>query len=68
MKHDFQVFTKAGSVASAPKDAAIKAYERVGQLSERAMGKRLPVPERFFRGFGPEAGPLKPTQVGRTGS
>lgn len=62
-KHDFKVLAVVDAVAAALKDAATKTYERFYKLSERTMGQGLPVPERFFRGFGPESGPLQPVQV-----
>lgn len=61
VKHGFEVLAEAGAVAPALNDAAIRPCEWIYKLSEGAMGKGLPVPERFLCGFGPEAGPLQPT-------
>lgn len=58
VKHGFEVLTEAGAVTPALRDAAVDTCEGVYKLSEGAMGISLPVPERFFCGFGPEAGPL----------
>lgn len=63
VKHGFKVAAESGAVTPAPGDAAIETCERVWNLAEGAMSVGMPVPERFFRGFGPEAGPLQPTQV-----
>lgn len=63
VKHGFEVLAEAGAVTPALRDAAIEICEWFYKSSEGAMGIGLPVPERFFRGFGPEAGPLQPTQV-----
>lgn len=64
VEHGFEEFAEAVAVTAALKDAAIRTGEGVHKLSEGAMGKGLPVPERFFHGFGPETCPLQPTQVG----
>lgn len=66
VKHGFEVAAEVDAVAPALEDLAARAHQRVSELSEGAVGQGLPVPERFFRGFGPEAGPLKPTQIGGT--
>lgn len=58
VKHGFEVLTEAGAVTPALRDAAVGTCEGVYKLSEGAMGISLPVPERLFCGFGPEAGPL----------
>ena len=63
VKHGFEVLAEVGAVASTFQDRTIRTCEWVKKLSERAVGKRLPVPERFFCGFGPETGPLQPTKV-----
>lgn len=63
VKHGFEVLTEAGAVTPALGDAAIGTRKWVHELSEGAVGVGLPVPERFFRGFEPEAGPLQSTQV-----
>lgn len=63
VKHGFEVLAEVGAVTPAPRDAAIEICEWFYKSSEGAMGIGLPVPERFFCGFGPEAGPLQPTQV-----
>lgn len=68
VKHGFEVLAEAGAVAPALIDAASRSCEWIYELSEGAMGKGLPVPERFFCGFRPEAGPLQPTQVSRARS
>jgi hypothetical protein len=58
VKHGFEVLAEAGAVTPAFRDAAIGTCEWIYKLSKGAMGVGLPVPERFFCGFGPEAGPL----------
>jgi hypothetical protein len=63
VKHGLEVLAEACAVTPALRDAAIGTCEWVCKLPEGAMGIGLPVPERFFCGFGPEAGPLQPTQV-----
>jgi hypothetical protein len=68
MKHGFEVLAEADAVTPALRDAAIGTREWLYKVSDGAMGMGLPVPERFFRGFGPEAGPLQPTQVSCAGS
>jgi hypothetical protein len=68
VKHGFELPAEVDAVTPALKDAVIRACEWVYKLPERAMGKGLPVPERFFCGFVSEAGPLQPTQVSCAGS
>lgn len=63
VKHGFEVLTEAGAVTPALRDSAIGTREGVYKVPEGAMSIGLPVPERFFRGFGPEASSLQPTQV-----
>jgi hypothetical protein len=63
VNHGFEVLTEAGTVTPALGDAAVGTCEGVYKLSEGTVGISLPVPERLFCGFGPEAGPLEPTQV-----
>jgi hypothetical protein len=68
VKHGFEVVTEAGAATPALRDAAIGTCEWIHKLSEGAMSVGPPVPERFFRGFGPEACPLQPAQVSCAGS
>lgn len=63
VNHGFKVAAEVDAVTPALKNAAVRTFEWVRKLSERAVGQGLPVPERFFRGFGPETGPFKPPQV-----
>lgn len=68
VKHGFEVLTEAAAVTPALRDAAIGTREGVYKMSEGSMGIGLPVPERFFCGFGAEAGRLQPTQVSCAGT
>jgi hypothetical protein len=68
MKYGFEVTAEAAAVTPALEDAAIRTFERVHELPERALRQGLPVPEGLFRGLGPEAGPFEPTEVGCAGS
>lgn len=63
VNHGFKVAAEVDAVTPALKDAAARTFEWVPKLSEGAVGQSLPVPERFFRGFEPETGPLKPPHV-----
>ncbi|MFG2861709.1 hypothetical protein [Streptomyces sioyaensis] len=63
MKHDFEVSAEADAVTTTLNDAAIRTFEVFYKLPERALGKCLPVPERFLRGFRPEAGSFQLAEV-----
>ncbi|PSK71399.1 hypothetical protein C6W96_17010 [Streptomyces sp. CS149] len=66
MQHGFEVLAKPGPVASTFREATIRTRQWVHKVSEWAVGKSFPVPEGFFRGLGPEAGALQPTQISGT--
>ncbi len=67
VQNGFEVIAEAAHVATAG-DTASLGRHRVRDQSERAVGKGLPMPERFCRFLGPEAGAFEPAEIGRAGS